>query len=89
MAIRNNNGNTAYIREVTGGFLQKRCPRCGGNVYLDKDKFGWYEECLQCGYNRDLQAIVDARKRESEAILSKPREASAQHRKETKEVIRT
>ena len=87
--MRNNNRNTDRRHGVIGGFLQKRCPRCRGNVYLDKDKFGWYEECLQCGYNRDLQAIVDARKRESEAILSKPREASAQHRKETKEVIRT
>ena len=81
MAMSNNNYNTDRRREIKGGFLQKRCPRCEGNVYLDKDHYGWYEECLQCGYTRDLQAIVDARKRESEAILSKPREASAQRRK--------
>jgi len=66
-----NNGNRERRREVVGGFLQKRCRRCGGNVYLDKDQFGWYEECLLCSYTRDLQTIVDVRERESRAILSK------------------
>jgi hypothetical protein len=42
-----------------GGFVNKaRCPKCGGNVYLDNDHFGWYEECLQCGYTRNLQKVV-------------------------------
>lgn len=36
----------------------KCCPKCGGDVALDKDHYGWYEQCLQCGYLRDLEVIV-------------------------------
>ena len=36
----------------------KSCPRCKGDVRLDRDYYGWYEECLQCGYMRDLESIV-------------------------------
>ena len=35
----------------------RKCPRCNGDILLDKDHFGWYIECLQCGYLQDLQAI--------------------------------
>ena len=28
----------------------KGCPRCGGDVFIDRDHYGWYRECLQCGY---------------------------------------
>ena len=31
-----------------------RCPRCGGNMFLDTDPDGWYEECLQCSYSHWL-----------------------------------
>jgi hypothetical protein len=42
-----------------GGFLQKtKCPKCGGNVYLDTDYYGWYEECLQCGYTKNLAKVT-------------------------------
>jgi hypothetical protein len=35
------------------------CPRCKGDILLDnKDQYGWYEQCLQCGYLRDLQTLV-------------------------------
>jgi hypothetical protein len=36
---------------------QKRCPKCGGNIYMDRDSYGWYEQCLQCSYTRDLVNI--------------------------------
>ena len=37
----------------------KSCPKCKGDVILgNKDKHGWYEQCLQCGYIHDLQTIV-------------------------------
>ena len=40
------------------GFTNKRCPKCGGNIYLDMDYLiegsllSWYEQerCLQCSY---------------------------------------
>jgi ribosomal protein S27AE len=41
-----------------GGFVNRtKCPRCGGSVYLDNDHFGWYEECLMCGYTRNLKKV--------------------------------
>jgi ribosomal protein S27E len=39
------------------GFLRIRCPKCGGNVYLDSDIEGWYEECLQCGHISDMPQL--------------------------------
>jgi DNA-directed RNA polymerase subunit M/transcription elongation factor TFIIS len=40
---------------------QGRCPKCGGNLYLDKDYNGWYEQCLQCGYMKDLAVVYQHR----------------------------
>jgi len=28
----------------------KSCPRCGGDIFTDRDYYGWYEQCLQCSY---------------------------------------
>jgi DNA-directed RNA polymerase subunit M/transcription elongation factor TFIIS len=39
-----------------------RCPKCGGNLYLDRDYNGWYEQCLQCAYLRDLAAVYEHKK---------------------------
>ena len=42
-----------------GGFRFNSCPRCKGDIMLgNKDKYGWYEQCLQCGYLRDPEIIV-------------------------------
>jgi DNA-directed RNA polymerase subunit M/transcription elongation factor TFIIS len=35
----------------------RRCPKCGGNLYMDRDYHGWYEQCLQCSYMKDLKVI--------------------------------
>lgn len=32
----------------------KACPRCEGDVKLDRDNYGVYAKCLQCGFNRDF-----------------------------------
>ena len=40
-------------RVKTGG----RCPKCGGNLYMDRDYNGWYEQCLQCAYMKDLAVV--------------------------------
>jgi len=38
----------------------KSCPRCGGDLLLDKDLLtGWYEQCLQCSFTRDLPELVE------------------------------
>jgi len=35
------------------------CPRCRkGEVFIDRDIYGWFENCLQCGYTRDLPDIA-------------------------------
>jgi DNA-directed RNA polymerase subunit RPC12/RpoP len=39
-----------------------RCSKCGGNLYLEKDYHGWYEQCLQCAYMRDLKVIYEHKK---------------------------
>ena len=33
----------------------RRCPRCGGNLFLGRDYMGWYLECLQCSYTREVE----------------------------------
>ena len=32
----------------------KDCPRCRGDMYIERDIYGAYKECLQCGYMIDL-----------------------------------
>ena len=32
----------------------KSCPRCNGDLYISSDNNGWYQWCLQCGYEGDL-----------------------------------
>jgi hypothetical protein len=36
----------------------KGCAKCRGDVYLDRDRNGWFEECLQCGHVQYLGAIT-------------------------------
>jgi hypothetical protein len=40
----------------------KNCTKCSGVVLVDRDKYGWYEQCLMCGLIRDLESIVVAGK---------------------------
>ena len=32
----------------------KVCPKCHGDMYLDRDQYGAFIECLQCGLLRDI-----------------------------------
>ncbi|MCH8061313.1 MAG: hypothetical protein IH861_02290 [Chloroflexi bacterium] len=32
----------------------KACPRCKGDVVANRDMYGEYRECLQCGYMVDI-----------------------------------
>ena len=40
----------------------KSCPKCKGNLIIDSDQYGWYEQCMQCGYLSDLKDKVFAEK---------------------------
>jgi hypothetical protein len=35
----------------------RSCPRCGGDTFIEKDLYGWYETCLQCGYWCELRDL--------------------------------
>ena len=37
----------------------KSCPRCRGDVKTNRDHYGQYRQCLQCGYMEDIQPTVD------------------------------
>ncbi len=50
------------IREVTemAVWKLKSCPRCGGDLYIDRDPDGWFSHCLQCSEWRELSSPVAA-----------------------------
>ena len=50
------------------GFVARKCPKCGGSLYLDRDQFGFFEQCLQCGLVSDLKEIVEAKKNSKEVV---------------------
>ena len=33
------------------------CPKCKGKMYIDSDFYGWYVQCLMCGFARDLEEL--------------------------------
>ena len=38
----------------------KSCPKCKGDVFIDRDYEGeWYEQCLQCSSHRYMPSVVD------------------------------
>ena len=49
----------------------KKCPRCMGDVFLDRDfEGGWYEQCLQCGHRRYMPVMMEARRDSARKKLS-------------------
>lgn len=36
-------------------FYFKGCLRCKGDVYVEKDAYGTYRKCLQCGRMEELE----------------------------------
>jgi ribosomal protein S27AE len=43
----------------------RRCPRCGGNIFMEKDYDDWQMNCIQCGYTRDLDIMSEPGQRRS------------------------
>ncbi len=52
------------------------CPKCGGHLYLDRDYNGWYEQCLNCSYMKDLAVVyqkpVRIEKETKKSIQTRP-----------------
>ena len=44
----------------------KGCPRCGADLFVERDEWGCYEECLQCGHICDLEGMAGFRKEPAE-----------------------
>ena len=42
-----------------GNWKISGCPRCGGSLFVDRDMYGWYEQCINCSYMNELQVPVD------------------------------
>ena len=38
------------------------CPRCRGDIFIEADLGMWFEKCLQCGYERELESVVELKK---------------------------
>ena len=36
----------------------KTCPKCRGDMHMQRDKYGSYRHCFQCGYIQDEPAQV-------------------------------
>lgn len=36
----------------------KGCPRCKGDLLVEKNDNKWEEYCLQCGYRRGLKTVI-------------------------------
>jgi len=44
----------------------KGCPRCGADLFFERDEYGYYEQCLQCGYLHDLNGMAELKKQPAE-----------------------
>jgi hypothetical protein len=40
--------------DANGYVESKKCPKCGGDMYIDVDEDVWFDHCLQCGFMRNL-----------------------------------
>ena len=41
-------------------FWFKQCPRCSGDLIAERDKYGAFISCMQCGMSKDITgATVD------------------------------
>ena len=42
-----------------GKWKLKSCPRCGGDLFIGRDlDNNWYEQCLQCSCQHDMENIA-------------------------------
>ena len=46
--------------------MLKSCPRCRGDLVTDRDQYGAFLQCLQCGYVQDLQMQPQGKQQHSE-----------------------
>jgi hypothetical protein len=49
----------------------RACPRCGGDIFMDRDEGGWFESCLQCGYRLELESVYDRDATKNKRIVAR------------------
>jgi len=59
----------------------KSCPKCKGDVMVDRDEHGWYDYCLQCGHRRDMESLAEAHEQHREREKPEPGSTSSQKTK--------
>ena len=45
--------------------MLKACPRCRGDLYIDRDFYGQYKQCIQCGHMEDIAPAPRSRRRDA------------------------
>ena len=38
----------------------KGCPRCGGDLFVTENRDGRLEQCLQCGYEKEMKPVFQS-----------------------------
>ncbi len=57
-------------------FWLRSCPRCQGDFYQDRDTFGYYLRCLQCGHEIQLLKMLESEQQLSPSLLEEIRMAA-------------
>lgn len=57
----------------------KSCPRCKGDILIDRDHLGWYEQCIRCGYQHDLKVLDEAKGYAKKDIREYSRQEGTRH----------
>jgi Zn ribbon nucleic-acid-binding protein len=51
----------------------KSCPKCKtGDITIDRDHHGWYEYCIQCGYQSDLIRVAESEPKKAPVSKKRP-----------------
>ena len=61
----------------------KACPKCKGDIVLDRDQYGWYEQCIQCGYLRNIESVVEVKQPRGEEKEEEKKVPSRSRKKAT------
>jgi len=50
------------------------CPQCGGDLFIAQNSEGWYEKCVHCSYQHNLQTTAELTRalaqKEKETLLT-------------------
>lgn len=46
--------NHQQILDKSLELKNSRCPKCNGRLFLSVDTYGAFEDCVFCGYQRDI-----------------------------------